>query len=162
MADIAMTQPEGIIEDVLVKVGKFIFPMDFLVIDMEVDKQVTLLLSRPFLATSEALIDVKKRELTLRVGIEKVQFNFNQSLKQPDFEGAHCMRVDGVFSDRKEMKHDFMNQDPLEECIFKSLYKENLEGEKLNASAELIETVLNLSKGNEEDVKSNEVRVQDA
>ena len=37
MADISTTQPEGILEDVLVKVGKFIFPMDFVVIDMEED-----------------------------------------------------------------------------------------------------------------------------
>ena len=68
LADISMTQLEGIIEDVLVKVGKFIFPIDFVVIDMEEDKQVPLLLGMPFLATSVALIDVKKRELTLRVG----------------------------------------------------------------------------------------------
>ena len=46
-----------------------------------------------------------------------------------------------------------MNQDPLEECMLKSLYKESLDGEELNASAELIETILNLSEENEEDVK---------
>ena len=44
MADRTMAQPEGILEDVLIKVGKFIFPMDFVVIDMEEDKQVPLLL----------------------------------------------------------------------------------------------------------------------
>ena len=55
-----MTQPEGISEDVLVMVGKFIFPVDFVVIDMEEDKKVPLLLGKPFLATSAALIYVKK------------------------------------------------------------------------------------------------------
>ena len=50
-------------------------------IDMEEDKQVSLLLGRPFITTRAALIDVKKRELTLRVGDEKVHFNLNQSLK---------------------------------------------------------------------------------
>ena len=60
MADRTMAQPEGILEDVLIKVGKFIFPMDFVVIDIEEDKQVSLLLGRPFLATGAALIDVKK------------------------------------------------------------------------------------------------------
>ena len=102
MVDMSMTQPEGIIEDVLVKVGKLIFPVDLVVIDMEEDKQVPLLLGRPFLATCAALIDVKKGELTLRV--EEEQFNLNQSLKQPDFEGVHCMRVDDVVLDRQEMK----------------------------------------------------------
>ena len=105
MVDRPMTQPEGIIKDVLVKVGKFIFPVDLVVIDMEEDKQVPLLLGRLFLATCATLIDVKKGELTLRVGREEIQFNLNQSLKQPDFEGAHCRRVDDVVLDR---------QDPLE------------------------------------------------
>ena len=60
MADITMAQLEGILEDVLIKVGKFIFPMDFMVIDMEEDKKIPLLLGRPFLATGAALINVKK------------------------------------------------------------------------------------------------------
>ena len=60
MAERSMTQPEGILEDVFVKVGKFIFPVDFVGIDMEEDKQVPLLLGRPFLATGATLIDVKK------------------------------------------------------------------------------------------------------
>ena len=81
MADRTMAQLEGIIEDVLIKVGKFIFPVDFVVIDMEEDKQVPMLPGRPFLATGAALIDVKKGELTLKVGDEKVHFNLNQSLK---------------------------------------------------------------------------------
>ena len=67
MADITFDQPEGILEDVLIKVGKFIFPVDFVVIDIEEDKQVPLLLGRPFLAPGATLIDVKKREITLRV-----------------------------------------------------------------------------------------------
>ena len=60
MVDITMAQLEGIIEDVLIKVRKFIFPMDFVVIDMDEDKHVPLLLGRSFLATGAALIDVNK------------------------------------------------------------------------------------------------------
>ena len=60
MADRSIVKPEGIIEDVLVKVGRFIFPVDFMVINMEEDKHVHLLLGRPFLATGATLIDVKK------------------------------------------------------------------------------------------------------
>ena len=62
MADRSMAQPEGVLEDVLVKVGKFIFPVDFVVMKMEEDNQVPLLLGRPFLATEAALIDVQKGE----------------------------------------------------------------------------------------------------
>ena len=53
-----MAQPEGIREDVLVKVGKFIFPVDFVIMKMEEDTQFPLLLGRPFLETGAALIDV--------------------------------------------------------------------------------------------------------
>ena len=53
-----MAQPEGIFEDVLVKAGKFIFPVDFVIMQMEEDTQVPLLLGKPFLATGAALIDV--------------------------------------------------------------------------------------------------------
>ena len=60
MENITMAQLKGIIEDVLIKVGKFIFLVDFVVIDMEEDKQVLLLLGSPFLATGVALIDVNK------------------------------------------------------------------------------------------------------
>ena len=58
MADRSMAQLEGILEDVLVKVGKFVFPVDFVIMQMEEDTQVPLLLGRPFLATGAALIDV--------------------------------------------------------------------------------------------------------
>ena len=70
MADMSMAQREGILEDVLVKVGKFIFPVDYVVINIE-DKQIPHLLGKPFLATGATLIDVKKGELTLRVGTEE-------------------------------------------------------------------------------------------
>ena len=93
MVDKTLAQPEGILEDVLIKVGKFIFPVDFMVIDTEEDKQVPLLLGKPFLATRAALIEVKKGELTLRVGDEAVHFNLNQFLKQPEFDNVYCKTV---------------------------------------------------------------------
>ena len=58
---------KGNIEDVLEKVDKFIFLVDFVMLDMEEEREVPLILGRSFLATSQALIDVKNGELTLRV-----------------------------------------------------------------------------------------------
>ena len=49
---------EGKIEDVLVNVDKFIFPVDFLVLDFEADKKVSVILERPFLTTGKTLIDM--------------------------------------------------------------------------------------------------------
>ncbi|XP_068649564.1 uncharacterized protein [Aristolochia californica] len=72
LEDRSIKYPRGIIEDVLVKVDKFIFLADFVVLDMEEDEEVPLILGRPFLATGRALIDVQKGELTLRVNKEEV------------------------------------------------------------------------------------------
>ena len=59
MADRSITYPWGVVEDVLVKVDKFIFPVDFVVLDMEEDQEIPIILRRPFLATRGALIDVQ-------------------------------------------------------------------------------------------------------
>ena len=73
MEDRTMAQPERVLEDVLINFEKFIFPVDFVVMDMEEDTQVPLLLRRPFLAIGAGLIDVKKEELTLSVGEHKLE-----------------------------------------------------------------------------------------
>ena len=59
LADRYITYPRGIVEDVLVKVDKFIFPVDFIVLDMEEDHEVSLILGRPFLVTGRAMIHVR-------------------------------------------------------------------------------------------------------
>ena len=96
MVDRSMAKPKGVLEDVLVKVGKIIFPVDFVVMKMEEDTQVPLLLGRPFLATGAALIDVQKGELTLRVGNEAVHFNHNKSLAQSNVDEENYMVVDNI------------------------------------------------------------------
>ncbi|KAL2486914.1 RNA-directed DNA polymerase [Abeliophyllum distichum] len=65
--DKSIKHPLGVVEDVIIKVDKFIFPVDFIVLDIEEDQDIPIILGRPFLATSRALIDVKKDELILRV-----------------------------------------------------------------------------------------------
>ncbi|XP_062099849.1 uncharacterized protein LOC133805703 [Humulus lupulus] len=67
LADRSLTYPKGIVEDILVKVEKFIFTVDFIVLDMEEDREISIILGRPFLATGQTLIDVQKGELTMRV-----------------------------------------------------------------------------------------------
>ncbi|GJY71286.1 reverse transcriptase domain-containing protein [Tanacetum coccineum] len=66
--------PKGVTEDVFLKVGKFYFPADFVVVDYEVDPRVPLILGRPFLRTGRALIDVHGEEMTLRVNDEAITF----------------------------------------------------------------------------------------
>ena len=86
LVDRSIKHPRGIVEDVLVKVDKFIFPADFVVLDMEEDQDLPLILGRPFLATGRALIDVQRRELKLRVQGEEVTFNVLNAMKYPNEE----------------------------------------------------------------------------
>ena len=129
-----LAHPEGILEDVLIIVGKFVFPVDFVVINMKEDKQVPLLLGRPFLATSAALIDVKKGELTLRVGDETVHFNLNHSLKQPELSSADCEIVETKIPVISELTTvcNFYNSMNENEMNFQ--YLEHLEVEILNSN----------------------------
>ncbi|GJW32051.1 homeodomain-like protein [Tanacetum coccineum] len=60
MADRSMQSPEGIVENVLVKINKFIFPIDFIILDIIKDDKVPIILGRPMLATAHARIDVFK------------------------------------------------------------------------------------------------------
>ena len=60
LVDRSITFPRGIVEDVSFKVDKFIFPVDFIVLDMEEDHKVSFILEKPFLATRRAMIDVNK------------------------------------------------------------------------------------------------------
>ena len=146
MVDRSMTYPQGIIKDVLVKVVKFIFLVDFVVLDMEEDKKVPLILGRPFMTIGQALIDVKYGELTLRMGDDQVKFNWYQNLKISRDDRATCMRIDSLIPSRDKLMHDFMDRDSLEECQVHSLSVEELKDEKVASNPILVETVLNLEE----------------
>ncbi|GJU92417.1 reverse transcriptase domain-containing protein [Tanacetum coccineum] len=79
LADRSTTRPAGIAEDVFVKVGKFHFLTDFVVVDYVVDPRVPLIPGRPFLRIERALIDVYGEELTLRVDDEAITFKVGQT-----------------------------------------------------------------------------------
>ena len=96
MENRSMNLPKGIIEDVLIKVGKFIFPVDFMVLDMEEDEKVPIILRRPFLPTSRALTDVESGELTLRVGDDKVHFSIYKNNKLQKKDNEVCMRIEAI------------------------------------------------------------------
>nr|GEX17441.1 reverse transcriptase domain-containing protein [Tanacetum cinerariifolium] len=81
LANRSITRPKGVAEDVFVKVRKFHFPTDFVVVDFEAGPQVPLIIGRSFLRTSCALIDVYGEETTLRVNDEFVTFNLNQTMR---------------------------------------------------------------------------------
>ncbi|GKE71384.1 reverse transcriptase domain-containing protein, partial [Tanacetum coccineum] len=93
----SITQPIGIAEDVYLKVGKFKFPADFVVVDFDADPRVLLILRRSFLKTKRALIDVYEGELTLHVGKEAVTFNLDQTLRySSNYDDMTVNRIDVI------------------------------------------------------------------
>ncbi|GKF30172.1 reverse transcriptase domain-containing protein [Tanacetum coccineum] len=97
LADRSITQPIGIAKDVDVKVGKFQFSADFVVVNFDADPRVPLILGRSFLKTERALIDVYEGELTLRVGKEAVTFNLNQTSRySSNYDDMTTNRIDVI------------------------------------------------------------------
>ena len=156
MSDRSMAQPEGVLKDVLVKVGKFIFPVDFVIMKMEEDTQVPLLLRRPFLATEAALIDVQKGELTLRAGEEAVHFNLNKGLEEPDVDAGSCMAVENSSHISVELNSNCNLQHSMNEIEMNFQYLESIDYELLPSSMQNKETVLSLNENGQEHVCSKE------
>ncbi|XP_016195515.1 uncharacterized protein LOC107636527 [Arachis ipaensis] len=75
LADRSLNIPNGVVENLLVKVREFIFPYDFVILDMEEEGNNSIFLGRPFLATARAIIDVEKGEIVLRVHNEQMVIN---------------------------------------------------------------------------------------
>ena len=145
-ADRTMAKPEGIIEDVLVKVGKFVFPVDFIILDIEEDSQVPLLLGRPFLAIGAALIDMQKGVLTLRVGEEATDFNLLQSLKNLDIDREDYKFVDDVYLNNSDCYYDCNAQLPINENEMNFQYLEGVNSDFLHISLHSTENVMSLKQ----------------
>nr|KYP58627.1 Retrovirus-related Pol polyprotein from transposon opus [Cajanus cajan] len=116
LADRSVTCPYGVVEDVLVKVDKFIFPANFVVLDMEEDAKVPIILGRPFLATGRALIDVQQGELMLRVANEKVTFSINEALKHK-VDREDCFQVEIIDALVLEEIRKYVRKSPLEGAL---------------------------------------------
>ncbi|XP_021718855.1 uncharacterized protein LOC110686547 [Chenopodium quinoa] len=95
LADRTSRLPKGVVEDVLVKVGELVFPIDFVVMDMKEDHKILIIFGRPFLATSQALIDVPKGQVTIRAQDKQVMFNLSDE-HNSIFDGGTCLRIDAT------------------------------------------------------------------
>nr|GEU39193.1 reverse transcriptase domain-containing protein [Tanacetum cinerariifolium] len=95
LMDCLISRPIGVAEDVYVKVRKFHFSTDFVVVDLDADPRVPLILGRSFLKTGRALIDVFKGELVLRVGKEAITFDLDQTSRYlANYNDMMAKRID--------------------------------------------------------------------
>nr|GEZ51974.1 putative reverse transcriptase domain-containing protein [Tanacetum cinerariifolium] len=114
MTDKSMQSLKRIIVNVLVKIDKFIFPVDFIILDIIKDDKVPIILGRPMLATAHARIDVSRKKISLKVGGEKVMFNANDDIP-PLYVTFVCaindLRVPNGFEEHKSLEDFLMNDD---------------------------------------------------
>ncbi|GJX20238.1 zinc knuckle CX2CX4HX4C containing protein [Tanacetum coccineum] len=92
MADNTKCTPKGIIENLLVKINKFIFLVDFVILDMVKDFRMAIILGRPFLATTHAKVDIFRKSISLEVGNEKVIFKMRSIFTTTIFEFVRAIR----------------------------------------------------------------------
>ncbi|KAL6553812.1 hypothetical protein OROMI_019485 [Orobanche minor] len=122
LADRSIKYPRGIIEDVLIKVDKFIFPADFIIIDMEEDQDIPIILGRPFLATGRAIINVEEGKLILRIQDEHVVFNILKTSKNSSTEN-YSLKIDAIKAMGNEPSGNTPSEDPPEPGIVNSLLR---------------------------------------
>ncbi|XP_075080547.1 uncharacterized protein LOC107806844 [Nicotiana tabacum] len=138
LADHSLAHPEGVIEDMLVQVGSFIFPTDFIILDYELDEEVPFILGHPFLATGRAIIDICEGRMTMRVGDQVEVFNVYRALKLPThYEELSMISV--VESDATSLVPYMSPTDPVEQVLIGDV--ENSEDEIIGE----IEQVLDIS-----------------
>ncbi|XP_049365817.1 uncharacterized protein LOC125830680 [Solanum verrucosum] len=113
MADRSIKHPVGILYDILVKVDRFTFPADFIILDCQIDAEIPIILGKPFLATRRALVDVESGELKFQVNEDKVTFNVCKSMKHPS--DSHVVStVDVIDEGVASVSHLMCVSEPLE------------------------------------------------
>ncbi|GJT88164.1 reverse transcriptase domain-containing protein [Tanacetum coccineum] len=86
--------PKGIAENAVVKIDKIVFPVDFVILDMEEDHRIPIILGRQFLATTHAMIDVFNKKISFEVGDETFTFDLEKSMRFPPSDEDTCHSAD--------------------------------------------------------------------
>ncbi|XP_040947300.1 uncharacterized protein [Gossypium hirsutum] len=122
LADRSVIYPEGLLEDVLVKVNELVFPADFYIINMEDDNSTNssdILLGRQFLSTASAKIDVQSGTLTMEFDGEIMKFNVYEAMSHPNSLSniSSINSIDCLTQNYSEY-HEF---DELETVLYRSI-----------------------------------------
>ena len=83
LADCSITRPYGVVEDVLVKVHQFTFPVDIVIMDIEDDFDIPLILGSPFMLIAKCVVDMGNCNLEMSVEDQKATFNLFEAIKHP-------------------------------------------------------------------------------
>nr|GEU71488.1 reverse transcriptase domain-containing protein [Tanacetum cinerariifolium] len=102
LGDQSFQYPVGIAKNMLVKVLKFTFPVDFVILEREEDSKVPLIFGRPFLHTIYAVIRVKQKPLNLRVRTERMIFHIDSAMNHSYSNDDTCFSIDVIDEILKE------------------------------------------------------------
>ncbi|XP_040947366.1 uncharacterized protein [Gossypium hirsutum] len=122
LADRSVIYPEGLLEDVIVKVNELVFPADFYIINMEDDNTTNssdILLERLFLSTASAKIDVQSGMLTMEFDGDIMKFNVYEAMNHPN-SLSNISSIDSIdcLTQNYSEYHDF---DELETVFYRSI-----------------------------------------
>ena len=95
LVDRLILRPYGVVEDVLVEVRQFTFPVDFVIMDIEEDSYIPLILGRPFMLTAKCVVDMGNGNLEMSVDDQNVTFNSCEEIKYPNDHKA-CFKVETI------------------------------------------------------------------
>ncbi|XP_021743124.1 uncharacterized protein LOC110709222 [Chenopodium quinoa] len=152
LADRSTKLPIEKVKDMPLRVGKFTFAVEFYVLEMDEDERIPIILGRPFLATSKAIIDVKEGKMTLKVDNDSIEFALNKVMRQLS-SSNECFRIDTIENLMNEFKYPHMHasNDLLENVLLNEnevgdqkemqLYEEMLdEKEETTTDKEMLQT----------------------
>lgn len=91
MVDRTQVRPNGIIEDMIINIGRFIIPIDFVVLEYDIDARVVIILGRLFSATKGALTDMREGTLKMRLDDKRVVFKVYKTLNPPSHFKDLCL-----------------------------------------------------------------------
>jgi len=120
LADRSVKKPRGVIEDVIIRVDKFYFPIDFIILDAELvtdpTKLIPVILGRPFLATVNACINCRTREMEVTFGNMKVKLNIFNAFQHP-LDTNECFFLDMIEETVEDTLPHLFITSPLEACL---------------------------------------------
>nr|GFB27851.1 reverse transcriptase domain-containing protein [Tanacetum cinerariifolium] len=113
LANRTISKPTGVAENVFVKVGKFYFPADFVILDFVDDPRVPLILGRPFLSTAHVIINVFEREIIIRQNQQSLTIQCSDIPSTEQINKIEFINIGGIDSESEEIE-DFLNDNSIQ------------------------------------------------
>jgi len=120
LTDCSIIRLYGVVEDVLINVRQFTFPVNFVIIDIEKDFDIPLILGRPFMLTVKYVVDMGNVNLEMSVEDQKATFNLFEAIKHPN-DSKTCFKVEAIKQEadlaRRHLKSMFLEEDEVKPIV---------------------------------------------